>query len=180
MTRAVVCEIATRRMRRTGRDPGRLASVSFHDARDNLAWHEIHHRPAVRPADRRCQPVAPQGFSARRQERGPRGTQESCLYRVPGSKRRIFTVKAAHAAAYAPAPVRPVVLALVSVRRILAVPRPAPAAGTTQPSSAETPRTAAPHTGRRDTSAAAIQPLTPSAPPRLRRCPPRADWRSRR
>lgn len=45
------------------------------------------------------------------------------MYRERGSIRMILTVKAAHATAYAPAPVFPVVFALASVRKILAVPR---------------------------------------------------------
>jgi hypothetical protein len=55
---------------------------------------------------------------------GDHGEHRRCaLYRERGSIRMILTVKAAHAAAQAPAPVFPVVFALASVRKILAVPR---------------------------------------------------------
>ncbi len=64
-----------------------------------------------------------QGFFARKQDRGPRGTQELRWYRERGSIRMTFTVNAAHAAAQASALVFPVVFALASVRNILAVPR---------------------------------------------------------
>ncbi len=52
-----------------------------------------------------------------------------------------------------PGSVLPVVLVLASMLRILVVPQPALATGTSQPSSAEAPRTA-PHTGRRREPAA--------------------------